>query len=315
MGVSMSRSFAGIALVVAALLLTSPHPASAGPFGLESLVEANLGCHFSTNPGTNECSDADDPFDAGTRISDPTGNFLSMSWSDAFLLSSLATSEADFGMLRVSASAEFDLPSDDTRFVSASAHTIESLAVVGDDFEAGTPGFMEVSLHLSGTVESTGAGSAGGQFGVFWEGPQGDDGAFDFFFGDVDEVLVFNIPIIAGEEFTLQYFMGVLAGTPVELCDAGEPGCNVFEEGAPPLRFVEVSGQGSGTIDFSHSFELIGLVATDAQGNPIQNPVFRASSGTQYSENGVVPEPASLLLMGSGRACALRRWRRQTSAR
>ena len=34
-----------------------------------------------------------------------------MSWSDAFLLSSLATSEADFGMLRVSASAEFDLPS------------------------------------------------------------------------------------------------------------------------------------------------------------------------------------------------------------
>ena len=281
MGVSMSRSLVGSALVVAALLLTSPHPASAGPFGLESLVEANLGCHFTTDPATNECSDEDDPFDSGTRIADPTGSFLTGSWSDGFLLSSLATSEADFGLLRVSAAAEFDLPSPDTRFVGASAQTIESLSVVGDDFEAGTPGFMEVSLQLSGSVEKTGAGGAGGMFGVFWDGPDGEDGVFDLFFESVNETLTFNIPIIAGQEFTLSYFLAAQAGTPIALCDQQnpEPDCAIFDE-TPGLRFLEVSGEGSGSSDFSHSFELVGLVATDAQGNPIQNVVFRASSGT-----------------------------------
>ena len=79
--------------------------------------------------------------------------------------------------------------------------------------------------------------------------------------------------------------------------------------GDDDVTFVEVEGTGSGSASFFHTLTLTGLQALDAAGRPV-SAQFVGASGTQYSENGVVPEPATLALTAFGIAGALARARR-----
>jgi hypothetical protein len=58
---------------------------------------------------------------------------------------------------------------------------------------------------------------------------------------------------------------------------------------------TEKTGAGSGTADFSHTFVLTGLQPVEANGNPISGAVITSASDTQYTVNGVVPEPSTLI--------------------
>lgn len=63
------------------------------------------------------------------------------------------------------------------------------------------------------------------------------------------------------------------------------------------------SGPGSSAvIDAAHSFALSGLKLYDVNGNPVNGPSFSSGSGTQYTQNGIVPEPGAVVLVSAGLA-------------
>jgi hypothetical protein len=89
-----------------------------------------------------------------------------------------------------------------------------------------------------------------------------------------------------------------VSGTPVAV--QGSVGTNV--------RFscvaVDCSDwSGSGTLDFGDTAVLSGISVFDASGAPVSGFSIKSSSGTQYTQNGVVaavPEPTAMLLLGTG---------------
>jgi hypothetical protein len=53
-------------------------------------------------------------------------------------------------------------------------------------------------------------------------------------------------------------------------------------------------------IDFIDTLQLTGIEVFDQDMNPIEQFTIQSGSGTEYTADGVVPEPGSLLLLGSG---------------
>jgi hypothetical protein len=80
-----------------------------------------------------------------------------------------------------------------------------------------------------------------------------------------------------------------------------------FQYGVP-FNFVVQLGtfteagpdSGSATADFYDTAVLTGLRVFTANGDEVAHPSFAAVSGTEYSTEGVVPEPTSLTLATTG---------------
>ena len=285
---------------------------------IETVVGANLGCN-PAGPfgGPGQCLTDEDPLNFQTFGPDPSyppgvGAGL-VGFSDTFTLvngdsmTGSATADADFGHLMVKASASYLLTSPETAFTFAGATTIELLTIDAAGL-TGTPGTLDVTYGLDGTVSSSGAALAGIVSGVQWGGPapfNQEDGAFELRLASTSESVTVTGPFTFGDPFFLSMLMFTFAGTG-EVC----PTCPDF-----PIGIVERTGPGSGSADFFSSMTLTGLLPFSG-GVPVLDALFSSSSGTQYSVDGVVtpvPEPGSLLLVGSGLAMAVRRLRRRKS--
>ena len=288
-----------------------PAPAVAGPIVLETVVGANLGCNpAGPYGGPGQCLNDEDPLDFQTfgpnqsysaGGSAGAGYISASSLTDAFndpAFTYFVQADATFGSLSASAEGNFNLSSPDTRFAFANATSIDQLTIDAAGL-TGTTGTLEVSFNLDGSVSSAGQALALAQVGVQWgaNGPWGlEFGEWNNYTGPASVNV--SVPFTYGTPFYLFYFLGTAVGTPVTF------------DGDGNAIFTEVSGSGSGSVNFFHTLTLNGLQPFDAAGNPVTNAQFSSASGTRYSEEGVVPEPGTLALMGLGLAGALARIRR-----
>jgi hypothetical protein len=310
-------SSAGRALLVAVALAALGQPALAGPVVLETVVGYNAGCDPAV---AGECLNFEDPLDfqqfGPDTTSYPLGagsGYISLSGTipgtfgspDAMLAS--AEADAGFGVLKVRASAEYNLTSPDTRIVFAGTQFIEQLTINAAGL-TGTPGTLSVTYDIDGVASSSGSALAAAISALSWGGdaPFHQEEGTGFFHTGSGSTTVDSIDFVFGTPLYLSFYFAAAVGT-FEAC----PTC---EEA--PVTFVALSGPGSGSSDFFGTLILSGLVPKDASGAVVRDPTFSSASGTTYTTRGVaaVPEPGSLLLLSSGITLGVQRWRCRAQA-
>jgi hypothetical protein len=291
-------------LVGVCVLTATPRTVTAGPVLFTGVLVNGGTCvpyvTCSTGPGE---SDPGDLGTSGTGLVEISGTFNGASLS--------AAADAAAGVLRTRASASYDLATPGYRIAAAAAIVSDRLTITAPGFNTGDAGMLDVSVTLDGTIAKSGTADAGTLFYVLWGGTaplEDQDGQGFSTSTSSSEVFTVHAPFTFGDPFLFTLFMFSGAGT-IGVCDGVDLDnglCDATEGTLPYLA----SGLGASSADFFNTLVLTGLVPT-VSGSPVSSPVFTAESGSRYTVNGVsaVPEPATLILLGSGTALLLRRRR------
>jgi len=180
--------------------------------------------------------------------------------------------DATGGILHTLASYGASAPLGGTGQINGNAEWIDSLTASSDTIPNGTQAYLfptiSVTGHTSGTSDALVA------FILFGASP------------------VFQSVVVSGN--------GTFAFQPVPVI-LGPGGTFNYEYSLSSEAFWNPSTL-SATSDFLHTAALTGLtVALDQAGTlPVSDITYVSASGATYNSNGIVPEPATVLLIGAG---------------
>jgi len=222
---------------------------------------------------------------------DPVGPIVS---SKTYTTSSLTLEanrfgESIFGTLRVSADSTFTEAGGLRGGTSTFADFLDIVTIDSPLFH-GMPGESSMGYTLDGTITSSGFGSAQAEV-------VGCAGSLDACETSLAQIQDYTSSVSGSfsfpDLFTFTY------GTPFDLFFS--------------LAAVDhYTGSGSATADFTNTLRLSSLQLFGPDGQPVTGATFTSASGTQYGPNGVVPEPASALLLGSAAVLLISRCRKRS---
>jgi hypothetical protein len=199
-------------------------------------------------------------------------------------LDALADGARGPGDLRASSSYSLSTPSSFFSQFQSNVQFNDDLTITSSLQAPGSVGYLVLTMTVNGSTTASGLGSAGyiSQDSIGTASPTSD---LRNFTGSTI-LLLSPIAFHYAAPFWVDFALG--AGT------------------YPGPSFL------SGSADYSHTAKLTGMQVLDANMTQVSNPVFASAAGVSYSVNGVVPEPASLLLIGSGLVAGLAfRYRRR----
>jgi hypothetical protein len=208
-----------------------------------------------------------------------------------------------YGMLGASGTISFDTAGQSQEAVGGPLASFQDDLTIDSALLTGQPGRLNIAYTLDGVVSpSSGQGNSfarvvaniGGNLSYAINYTSSVSGTF---------VIPQSFAFTYGQPFTLAFLLEILTGGVSPTANGGY---------VVPL----VNGIGSAGSDFFNTLLLSGLVPTDINGNRVSDATFSSSSGTAYGFNGVVPEPASFVLLGTGLACVgIQRWRNRRRGR
>ena len=218
-----------------------------------------------------------------------------------------AMATATYGSLGVESFTSFAISgSPKSGYTTAIAWDRDNITISSPSFD-GSMGILYVDYTLDGTIATSGAGTSVVQVAIdvtnsVTSVEQMTNTAYtSSASGTFRAPTAFTFTF--GRPFELQFCLGAATGTGI-IPDLSSSG-HVEPAQCSPGGGSGLTGTGSGTASFFNTLTLSGMTVTDSAGNPVSGVQFTSASGTQYGPDGVVPEPGSLLLLGSGLTVAV----------
>jgi hypothetical protein len=197
---------------------------------------------------------------------------------------------ATFGIMHIGASVNISNLVDDQAFALGFDSVQDHLTIDSPSMH-GQIGHLVVKYYIAGTISNSG-GVANAFLQVVTRVSNPGSASQNSVEDDNASVapsthtvpMVFNF--IYGNPFDLYFSMQATAGTMIDQNGLG-------------YQLQNRTGSGTGTVDFIDTWVLNGLGTLDSQDNPVMDSTFTADSATPYTQDGVVPEPATLVLSGA----------------
>jgi hypothetical protein len=289
-----------VAILTAVALLGSALTSDAASVSfVESQIGVNTGCPLQTGA----CAAPEFLFQPNLRFTTTSTALLSFNLTGGLAFS--AQAQSAYGSLHSSASASFNLLAANSRFVLAGSTFGEYLTINSPGLD-GQAGSLLMTFTVDGTIASSGSGTAFAFVGIQAGTDPGNADTygenFVAFTSSYDGAVTLTIPIVYGREFFFKAALGAVAGT-AQVCAACTYG----------VAIGTAIGPGTASAQFFNTLQLTGLTPMDGAGGFVGNSQFTSASGTPYGVNGVVPEPGSFVLLGTGLALGARLWRRRQS--